>query len=226
MSARCYSSRSRRALTLLELVLTLALLVVLASLAAPIVGDAFASVRLRQAGDHVLAAWNVVRREAIDSGEIREFRFLTGEGRYRVDRWVVQDDAQRPPGVRSDAYGGRAVGGSSLGGSSPASTSAGRAELADPLREGALLEGIRFVEGQRALDDGRTRSPGELELGGTGAAWSEPVLFFPDGTTSSASVVIANLRNLRQRLTLRGLTGAGRASLVMDQTELERTQAR
>ena len=40
--------------------------------------------------------------------------------------------------------------------------------------------------------------------------WSPPVLFYPDGTASDASVLLSNERGLTLRVTLRGLTGIAR----------------
>jgi len=44
--------------------------------------------------------------------------------------------------------------------------------------------------------------------------WSQPIMFYPDGTTSDASVLVANSSDETIRVTLRGLTGISRASQV------------
>ena len=44
--------------------------------------------------------------------------------------------------------------------------------------------------------------------------WSRPILFYPDGTTSDATVVVANADKETVRVTLRGLTGISRAGDV------------
>jgi hypothetical protein len=48
----------------------------------------------------------------------------------------------------------------------------------------------------------------------SGGAWSSPVLFHPDGTTSDATVVLANDAGQTVRVTLRGLTGSSNVSDV------------
>ena len=42
--------------------------------------------------------------------------------------------------------------------------------------------------------------------------WSPPVLFYSDGTTSDADVVLVNERNTAIRISLRGLTGIASVS--------------
>jgi hypothetical protein len=52
------------------------------------------------------------------------------------------------------------------------------------------------------------------QMAGAAAAaeggWSQPIMFYPDGTTSDASIVVANADQNTQRITLRGLTGISR----------------
>ena len=45
-------------------------------------------------------------------------------------------------------------------------------------------------------------------------AWSEPIMFNPDGTTSDASLLLQNDQGHTIRVTLRGLTGIASASEV------------
>jgi hypothetical protein len=47
-----------------------------------------------------------------------------------------------------------------------------------------------------------------------GGAWSSPILFHPNGTTSDASVVLANDAQQTIRVTLRGLTGISNVTEV------------
>jgi hypothetical protein len=56
----------------------------------------------------------------------------------------------------------------------------------------------------------------------SGGGLSTPILFFPDGTTSEASLVLMNDRQQYLRISLRALTGVGRATSVMTRDELQR----
>jgi hypothetical protein len=49
--------------------------------------------------------------------------------------------------------------------------------------------------------------------------WSQPILFYPDGTTSDASLVLANANQLSIRVTLRGLTGISQIGEVDEATQ-------
>src|SRR5215208_6937487 len=59
----------RRGMTLVELLVVLALLVVIGSIVVPVFTGSFASVRLRRAGDQVLTRWSQARARAIESGD-------------------------------------------------------------------------------------------------------------------------------------------------------------
>ena len=62
----------------------------------------------------------------------------------------------------------------------------------------------------------------EIRLGETsafdGGVWSTPIFFFPDGTTSTAAVLLKNDRDRCIEIRLRGLTGAG---IICSSTSVE-----
>src|SRR5215207_2670818 len=60
-------------MTLVELLVVLALLVVIGSIVVPVFTGSFASVRLRRAGDQVLTRWSQARARAIETGEVYQF---------------------------------------------------------------------------------------------------------------------------------------------------------
>jgi prepilin-type N-terminal cleavage/methylation domain-containing protein len=187
-------ARSRRAFTLVEVVLVLVLLVVIASLTMPIFEGGFASVRLKRSTDQVLAAWSEARAQAIDSGQVFQFRFQPETGYYRTERWYAEDVL---PAVETTT------------------------EIPENV---ALPEQIVFVEGDVEEFDplaGEVVTP--MGQGGTDG-WSSPILFFPDGSTSTASVLLRNDRKVFQRATLRALTGVGRVSELLTEEQADRLQ--
>jgi hypothetical protein len=101
---------------------------------------------------------------------------------------------------------------------------AGDEELAG--QDATLPDTIKFQSGQIAVDDALTAERQVASMQAQGSDVSTPILFFPDGTTSQASVVLANDRNQFIRLTLRSLTGVGRTTEILSQEELQRTQRR
>ena len=86
----------------------------------------------------------------------------------------------------------------------------------------SLPEKITFHAGELAVEDAVSRERHVASMQSAGDDLSTPILFFPDGTTSEASVVLANDRNQFVRLTLRGLTGVGRATEILSREELQR----
>ena len=199
-------NRARHALTLVEIILVLALLVVVGSLARPILESGFSSVRLRRATDQLLAAWSETRARAIESGQIQQFRFQPETGTYRSEPWYHEEVV-------------------------PAIAEA--AKSADPSADPKLQESetelpdeIVFVEGEALEFDTVAGSQlASLTQGETGV-WSNPILFFPDGTSSPAAVLLRNDRRVFQRVTLRALMGIGRASDLLSEDEAERQKFR
>jgi hypothetical protein len=85
-------------------------------------------------------------------------------------------------------------------------------DASDMLRlpKSELPDGVVFAGG-----DISSSSQVMATLGTTGGGvWSAPILFHPDGTTSDASLVLANDELSTVRVTLRGLTGISQTSEV------------
>jgi type II secretory pathway pseudopilin PulG len=186
----------RQAFTLFEVLLVLTLLVIIGSLIMPLFESGFASVRLRRATDQLLAAWSETRVRAIETGQIQQFRYQPATGNYRSEPWYPEEVA---PAI---------------------------AEPVEPVADVVLPEEVVFVEGDVASYDpvaGDQVTP--LGQGGSGV-WSSPVLFFPDGSTSAATILLRNERQVFQRATLRALTGVGRASELLSDEEAERYKFR
>jgi prepilin-type N-terminal cleavage/methylation domain-containing protein len=206
--------RLSRGMTLVELLLVLAILVIIGSLVVPVFVGSFSSVRLRRAGDEVLARWAQARGRAIETGEIFQFRYASGTGTYQIEPWlpIAQDAAQ----------GGAAA--TTAAASAAGSSEAGVATANNPsgVLNGGLPSEIVFQEGQIAAAAPNTtqQQSAPMESGG---GLSTPILFFPDGTTSEASLVLMNDGQQYLRISLRALTGVGRATSVMTRDELQRS---
>jgi Tfp pilus assembly protein FimT len=206
----------------MELLLVLALLVIAGSLAIPAITGAFGGVRLRRAGDAVITRWAEARAQAIETGQVYQFRFTPKTAKYRLEPWTVAnlEDNMAANGsvVRSSQ---RRTADSVESATSDAATPATEKTLAEsPTLEAALPESITFAGGQTVVDDPvrRERRVDALEKPDD---WSSPILFFPDGSASTATVVLQNGVNQYVRLTIRGLTGATRASNVLTQKEYD-----
>jgi type II secretory pathway pseudopilin PulG len=188
--------RVRRAFTLFEVLLVLILLVVIGSLIMPLFEGAFTSVRLRRATDQLLASWSETRVRAIETGQIQQFRYQPEAGTYRSEPWYPEEIA---PAI---------------------------SEPLEPIEDIVLPQDIVFAEGDVESFDPVTGSQlAAMGQGGSGV-WSSPILFFPDGFSSAATVLLRNERRVFQRATLRALTGTGRASELLSEEEAERYKFR
>ena len=179
----------RRALTLVEVCLVLALLVVIGAVSAPLLEGSFSRAGLTSAADVVRGAWARARLAAMESGNTHVFRFEPKGGRFQIvalnELGVPGSEAMAPAGAERDP--------------------------ADMLRlpSNQLPKNITFAGGDVEA------SPRVMALLGTSSGtWSSPILFHADGTTSDASLLLMNGEQQTARVTLRGLTGISNTSEV------------
>lgn len=172
------SIAARRAFTLVEMMLVLAVILVLAAMALPELRGPIARQRLVSGAETVRAAWNNARSDAMMTGEIHLFRYEPETGNYTVQRWVNADT-------------------SSSTGPSAGSTTASDEAL-------SLPEEVRFLAGEE-YDPRADYEAAAMSNADSGSAPS--VMFYPDGTTSTVELEIANAFDTRVRISLRGMTG-------------------
>jgi hypothetical protein len=121
------------------------------------------------------------------SGRTYTVRYLVGGDQFRM---APQDELGTSSSGNGDAWG------------TPAT------ETTLPHHEKTLPEGIKFLVDPTAGSDPTASADQQTpSLGDSGDGWSEPILFYPDGTTSNARLMLVNDRNRTLRLVLRGLTG-------------------
>jgi prepilin-type N-terminal cleavage/methylation domain-containing protein len=205
-----------RGYTLLELLIVLAVMVVVASLAMPSLGRSFEKSKLRNAAKQLRVALARARIEAIDSGGAQRFRYQPGTGVFEIAPLSTAADG--------DAGGGfTPVAPEELGGD--LSLAAGVPESEAARYE--LPEGVRFLD--PALPDASLAEPDPLaadvstvspasDVPASAADWSAPIVFYPNGRTFNARVRLRST-DYYVDVTLRGLTGA---STVGDVERIER----
>jgi len=79
----------------------------------------------------------------------------------------------------------------------------------------SIPEAVKFAEGQQATVETTGSREVKTLKSKNSADWSAPILFFPDGTTSEANLLLRNENDRYQRITLRALTGSGRKSSLL-----------
>lgn len=165
----------------------LALLVVVAALAWPALARPLGGHRLRRAADQVRTEWTRARSAAITSGEVQSFRYLPASGRFRVERYASAEGELAASAGRTTSFGPQAAAASG---------------------DKRLPEGIVFLTSEAAADPRAASLAPEADYSATAleAAWAPPILFFPDGTATSATLTLAGERGRQISLDLRGLT--------------------
>ncbi|MCC6494607.1 MAG: hypothetical protein IT424_16470 [Pirellulales bacterium] len=221
---RCH--RPRPALTLIELLLVISLLVVMGSMTVPVFTGSFSHIRLRLAGDQIVSSWSQARRLAIETGTVHQFRFTPETGEYRIEPWLGdQEQSEQAAGRMDDSVASAPESDDALQqgtGDSPE-----QPEAPNEREEAISLPAdIVFHAGELAVEQPLAHERSVDSLVAREEEQSTPILFFPDGATSDASVVLANDRRQYVRVALRSLTGMGRASQIMSDDELRRSDAR
>lgn len=201
-----HAGRRPAAFTLLELLLSVALVVAAASLAVPAFLQGLASTRLRRGADQVLGALMETRRQAIDDGTPMQFRWESPGAEYRIETWLPASgrESGRPESVTAP--------------------STAKDDLPSPLRTQKLPEGAEFVQQQAIASAQAAESTGARgQLAGTAQAdgWATPIVFFPDGSATDATILVGSPQPLFVRIAVRGLTGVARASRPLTQGELD-----
>jgi prepilin-type N-terminal cleavage/methylation domain-containing protein len=184
--------RRRSAFTLIEILLVLAILVIVAAASAPALNGVMRQYRLQSAADAVRADLTRAHVLAMKSGRVQIFRCEIGGRKYKLEPFIAGDDAIESATGGQDSsgkvYGPGVTNPSDIVGS-----------------QGELPEGTSFVEGQAIAASRSLRIEEEAQVL-QDLAWSGPILFYPDGTSSDAHVVVGNERQVGLRLDLRGMT--------------------
>jgi prepilin-type N-terminal cleavage/methylation domain-containing protein len=171
--------RARRAYTLFEVLLVLAILVILAAITYPSLDSMYGGYKVQAAADQVRGAWASARSRAVDEGRAYRFSVVQGKGNFRVapdshDFWKSSEpprteDSANPPLILGDA----------------------------------LPKGISFGDQLPANTD--TILPADHI---DPASWSTVLTFLPDGSVREDAAIAVRMKGTRGLvLRLRALTG-------------------
>jgi hypothetical protein len=186
--------------SLLELMIVLGLLVIIGALAVPALERPLDAEKLRKSAQLVQAHWDKARVHAMQQGQIMVFQYQADSGRFRIMPWMA-DDVLIEGNTAADPTG-------------PSSTAVDSSGLLGELPEGVkFLTSITLSE-TRSLDV-ESQLADLSQSASADGAWSAPVLFYPDGTASTAEVTMVNQTGSYVTLRLRGLTGVARVSEVL-----------
>jgi Tfp pilus assembly protein FimT len=165
----------------------MALVAIITTMAWPALTKPFAGRRIQAAVDAVRSELCVARITAMRTGRTYVFRYMVGGDQYSV----APQDESALPATASGEVSNEAVVSATL-----------------PREEKTLPEGITFRVDNTTADDPNSLLHQQADMQeDAGDGWSEPILFYPDGTTSNARLLLVNERNRAIRIMLRGLTG-------------------
>lgn len=195
---------SRRGVTLMELLIALAIIVLIASLAVPAATRAWDRYRVKLAGDQLRAAFGHAHYEAMRTGQIQVVRMELGGSSYYLQPWMAGDEVINVSA--EEAY----------------EQTTPQYQI-EPVAEKKLPEDVIFDSAQARFDTRAMQIEEETNQQQTALTqWSQPLLFYPDGTSSQAKVTVANERGEAVQVTLRKLTGLASVSEI---TTLEALQS-
>ena len=176
------------AFTLMELLLVVAVLIVVLGLAAPSVNRMFQRTALDRGADRVRAAMGRARVKAIKEGDVYAVFVARGSNWFDVGPFAnSRNQISRANRDRSMAE------------------QQDKASFQDNILPG----GVRFAASE-VLSDARAAEvlSGTDSAGGGGL---QQILFYPDGTSQTASIVLHNEIGGIAEIQLRGLTGLSKS---------------
>ena len=206
----CQIKNIRKAFTLLELLLVLAILVALAGIAVPTFESMVTSRKLTESIQQLLNELKAARVAAMRTGQAQVMRATLQTRDYSITPWLGGTESQ-------DASAGATVMGTDgqvvateKGVSGGVSTSV--VDASSGLKQ--LSSGVQFSAIETLVD-----SRNALELQNSGEATptagvavttdglSSPLLVYPDGSTTTAQIVLVDQRGRRMAIQIRGVTG-------------------
>jgi len=187
-SLRNQKLRTPSAFTLMELLLVVAVLIVVMGLAAPSVNRMFQRTALDRGADRVRAAMGKARVKAIKEGDVYAVFVARGSNWFDVGPFansknqIARANRDRSVAENQDKSG---------------------------FQDNVLPGGIRFASSE-VLPSARA----EEVLSGTESSKGgglQQILFYPDGTSQDASIVLQNQVGGIIEIQLRGLTGLSKS---------------
>jgi prepilin-type N-terminal cleavage/methylation domain-containing protein len=201
---RCNLKNGRQAVTLLELLVVLALLAAIAGMVVPTFESMVSSRRLLQSIEKLRNELAEARVTAMRTGQAQVLRATLQSQDYSITPWLGGTDDENASAGAVVSSGGQVVQTQTTAG---AGVTTSAIDTSDDVKQ--LSEGVLFSAIETLMDD---RNAFELEQSGeaTGGATpgvSPPVLFYPDGSSTTAQVILVDPRGRRMAIQIRGVTG-------------------
>lgn len=170
-----------RAFTLIELMMVVIVLSVVAALTIPDIKTAANRARLDGGARRIADLCDLGYRSAISTGRVHALIFENDRRHYAL----FAEGQPQAPGENTDAAAEPAD-----PNGPPQLTPVDTGTFGDEMPEGVLIESVRMASEVLGQDEGRTR-----------------ILFFADGTTEFATVILSDEIGDKRRIKLNGISG-------------------
>ncbi len=186
------SGAAKRGFTLLEIALVLAIIVVVGAVAAPMFQGTLRTERLRKGAELIAADWVRTRSVAMETGETQVWMCQIANNSFSASSY-------NDSGAISPADAASAVS-AATGLTSTGSDAGSFGQSAMP--DGVSIGDVLVSEGDTVVM--------MAETGNTGDGGSALLFFYPDGTSSSARLSVANDQEQTMSVVLNGMAGTVR----------------
>ena len=221
---------SRGGFTLFELLVVAALVIVIGGLIYPALMSTTETQSLIRSGDTVRTFFARSRNEAMRSGQTLALRYQIGSNQFIIEPWDTGD---------SDIESNNAMSAFNVLGQLDQTTKNDRSQTKRLLQKiQTLPEKIIFAGGTQGFDSRAfaqsdpSLNPNAANVNTSSATdlvsgnWSQPILFYPDGSTSQSEVRIGtDDLQVFVLVRIRGLTGIAYVTEIMTQLELSELDA-
>lgn len=212
---RSFPRTSKRSgFSLLELILILVILATIAGFALPTLDSMVTSRRLIQSVERLQNELLEARVEAMKTGQAQVFRATIHGSNYTITPWLSgQEDSDASAGATVMSAGGTVKTERTENGGVAASAEDGSGSSKN-LETDVLFLGVEtLVDARNALE---IQKSGEaVPIAGVGTAssggLSSPLLLYPDGSTTTGQIILADARGRRMAIQIRGITGRSTA---------------
>jgi prepilin-type N-terminal cleavage/methylation domain-containing protein len=198
----------RGAFTLIELMLVLAVIVLIGAIAAPSLGNLFERQKLNAAIETMRLQWEEARLKAMKTGQAQVFTCELSASGYSIKPLVLQSDSMNVGEGATLATTGGLIETENYGRGTVA-VAADTSTTDESLGDGITFQSCRVVSDMRSYV--AAQSSQTSGIGGVNTQTvAQSVIFYPDGSTSTAEIQLRNARGDVRAIQLRGLTGQSR----------------